>query len=601
MIERALNQYFDALDAYDPVQEGMAAMGRVNARTEADTAALAHMRGLGVMAPSAQDYDYGAMWQHGYAPKVDDQGRIPLPPQFFRLAQQGFDVSGFVDDEDLAISSSQRAWNDMTARLTPPPPLDVLDLGESAFTGEKVDVAAFPLRNVRLFSPLDTVTSGAAMPADALRTLREQSFALEGRTKGSTLYVTEDGKAIISLTKGAQIPDAYAKFAQDNGLEMVLKHSSFNKRTTMPAEYRLSGARYAHEYEDGRVLAEGQRMRAAGAGAGAAAATATATGASAGDEIPPSATFGAEFKRAQQAADRAQMSHTWQPNPTVENIGAVMRDVVTKNPDVSWGDLALGTAVLVGGTPADVVNLALMLVNLDTDKPVMGDAWIYEKLKNAGYAAGKRDEATEIALSMFVGGGMIKSAARELATRLKTIAKPSGKDMAAVAGVGSASHTGDSEAGGLPGFMKAVEASILSGKHADVSDLMKFKKKQHTQISQLAPAWDGRSIDFNPKHYTESRVITDNDYAVSAEQLAKLIHGGISDNMVVSASNKYAGYIRMLGTPPGTSREVDLVLRPNKHELQIYSAHYTDGLKTSWTKQPSPLFNGLEIPKRQAK
>lgn len=52
--------------------------------------------GLGDTVPSPDDYDYGRMLSEGVYPKPDEQGRLPLPPRYFkpgRLVLDGLDVA----------------------------------------------------------------------------------------------------------------------------------------------------------------------------------------------------------------------------------------------------------------------------------------------------------------------------------------------------------------------------------------------------------------------------------------------------------------------------------------------------------------------------
>ena len=129
--------------------------------------------------------------------------------------------------------------------------------GEWQGLGSRVEQTAAPYS-------LGDVTHGlpsnipAAAPRviddNALRSLRSQATGLENASKGISLYITHDGKAIVSKPQGVKTPDRLKKFAAEHGLEYSegtwrwpVSKSHPLYETAMPVEYRESGAKYHWE------------------------------------------------------------------------------------------------------------------------------------------------------------------------------------------------------------------------------------------------------------------------------------------------------------------------------------------------------------------
>lgn len=129
--------------------------------------------------------------------------------------------------------------------------------GEWQGLGSRVEQTAAPYS-------LGDVTHGlpsnipAAAPRviddNALRSLRSQATGLENASKGISLYITHDGKAIVSKPKGVKTPDRLKQFAVEHGLEYsegtwrgpVSKGQPLYE-TAMPVKYREAGAKYHWE------------------------------------------------------------------------------------------------------------------------------------------------------------------------------------------------------------------------------------------------------------------------------------------------------------------------------------------------------------------
>jgi hypothetical protein len=99
-----------------------------------------------------------------------------------------------------------------------------------------------------------SAATARSIDENALRALRVKATALERADKGISLYVTHDGKAIVSKPKGVKTPERLKTFAAENNLEYSedIWRQPVGKKTPlyeelMPAKYRESGAKYHWE------------------------------------------------------------------------------------------------------------------------------------------------------------------------------------------------------------------------------------------------------------------------------------------------------------------------------------------------------------------
>lgn len=132
------------------------------------------------------------------------------------------------------------------------------DGGVKAMTAKGLEQTAAPYRIGGQANEISASVPTAAVRTlddNTLAALRKQATGLEhARESGATLYVTKDGRAIISRPKGVKIPETYKRFAERNGLEIETTYwrGPITKSDPMifpqmPTEYRESGAVYAHE------------------------------------------------------------------------------------------------------------------------------------------------------------------------------------------------------------------------------------------------------------------------------------------------------------------------------------------------------------------
>lgn len=617
MIDRALNTYFDTLDAYDPVERGTAAAARVNAHAEAETAALQHLRGLGVPVPSPEDYDYGAMWQSGFAPKVDARGRVPLPPKHYRLAQQGFDVSGWVDDEDPAISSTLLAWNEqqdgLRLKLSPTisgPRAD--SVMEGGLTPARVEYEQKALERIQqqlqgpngLQNLIDAfqklgIEAGDLFPSDPTPT---HIYDIEGAppspepASSPDVAFTGERVDVAAVPKGSlrlwtdsdmgnalRLPPTVSPAALRGLREQAAKIERVNQATLFIDE---QGRGVVHVRADGRIpdsyakfaadnnlelvvrenygneMIDGRYM--------AGAAALGATGAASAGALP-------------MEAYRAPVKSKAEAETLAKKGASLMADVLTKNPNMSWQDLLLNTAAMLAGSPVDTVAFGMDLAGVSPGQaPVGGYKWIQTQMKDSGLVSGKEDTATEVALSIMTGLGLPRQMFKTLAQHAQKMAKPSGKAVATVAGAGAMGASEDVEALPFTSLDKIRFAVANATKKVDISETFKATPKQIRGTQALAPQWDGKTLAFKSEHYKDSRhkdAVSNSLPVMSDEELVELIRLGGTETMVPTASTTREGWITWKGIPKGSSRSVEMVLIPDPakpHGLVIYSAVYKD-------------------------
>lgn len=92
----------------------------------------------------------------------------------------------------------------------------------------------------------DSPTSASSLDGARLKALRRTAAGLETPQRGVFLRVTDDGKAIASGPKGARIPEAFRRFAHDNGLTFYAERKGYAPASATPlyAGGRTSGDGY---------------------------------------------------------------------------------------------------------------------------------------------------------------------------------------------------------------------------------------------------------------------------------------------------------------------------------------------------------------------
>lgn len=94
-------------------------------------------------------------------------------------------------------------------------------------------------------------TAGRVIDDNALRSLRAKATDIEDAARGISVYVTQDGQAIVSKPKSVKTPERIKKFASENNLtysesqwRMPVSEKYPLHSEPMPTEYRESGAKY---------------------------------------------------------------------------------------------------------------------------------------------------------------------------------------------------------------------------------------------------------------------------------------------------------------------------------------------------------------------
>lgn len=89
--------------------------------------------------------------------------------------------------------------------------------------------------------------SAAPLNADTLVKLRRAAAALEAPDRGIAFQITDDGRAIVRGPADTKVPARFQRFAEENGLTLVVRRGDIRAATPMPVKYRESGALYFGE------------------------------------------------------------------------------------------------------------------------------------------------------------------------------------------------------------------------------------------------------------------------------------------------------------------------------------------------------------------